>query len=172
MAPSSTPGPEPLPALAVELSPTAILSKLEEASRRGRLAGFEQGEKGVLFKTCVFSTPFEGELLARSEPTESGGTRLRFSTRMNKKLLTVFVVILLVSIWPGLPVTESLLASLVPSWRWLWSTTIWWYLPLAVIGAPWSLWVAIDRSRKEMAVSAVEMVAKVERELQTARSAG
>ncbi|MDP1661766.1 MAG: hypothetical protein Q8L55_07605, partial [Phycisphaerales bacterium] len=127
-AASPSPVPEPLPVLGVELSPPEILTKLAETARRGRLAGFEKGEKGVLFKTCVFSTPFEGELLARAESAGPGTTRLRFSTQMKKKLLAGFIVILLVSIWPGLPVTESLLASIVPSWRWLWATTIWWYL--------------------------------------------
>lgn len=170
-AASPSPDSKPLPDLTVELSPTGILTRLEEAARRGRLAGFEAGEKGVLFKTCAFSSPFEGELLAHAESTDSGGTRLRFSTRMKKKLLYVFVVVLLVSIWPGMPITESVLASLVPSWRWLWATTVWWYLPLSVIGAPWSLWVAVKRSRQEMAVSAPEMVAKVEKELKTARTA-
>jgi hypothetical protein len=72
---------------------------------------------------------------------------------------------LLISIWPGMPITKSLLASLVPSWQWLWGTMAYWYLPLSVIGAPWAIYSAIKKSRAELAVSAIEMVGKVEKEL-------
>lgn len=163
------PTPE-LPALVVESSPQQIVERLETAARRGRMAGFERGvDNGVLFKTAAFGGPFDGELAARAEALPSGGTRLYFSTRMKQKTLWIFIIILVVSIWPGAPITKSLLASMVPSWRWLWETTYWWYLPLSIIGSPWSVWSAVKKSRQGIAESAVEMLGKVEKELAATR---
>jgi len=150
--------------VSVAATPQQILDRLDGVARRGRLAGFAPGEEGVLFRTDAFGTPFDGDLEARAE-TDGAATTLRFSTRMHRKWVWILVAVLLVSIWPGTPITKSLLASLVPSWRWLWETTVYWYLPLAVIGAPWTLWSAVSRSRREIAVSAVEMVGKVQKEL-------
>ena len=153
-----------MPALRITATGQAIVQKLEEAAKRGRLAGFERGSGDVLFKTCAFASPFDGELHARA--TASGdATELRFSTRMKQKLLWVFIVVLVLSIWPGLPITESLLASLLPSLPWLWKSTIWWYLPLSIIGSPWAVYSAVKKSKAEMAVSAVEMVGKIQKEL-------
>lgn len=158
-----------LPMLVVDSSPEQVVEKLETAARRGRMAGFERGTDGVLFKTAAFGTPFDGELEARAGVVPSGGTRLQFATRMKQKTLWIFIVILVVSIWPGAPITKSLLASMVPSWRWLWETTYWWYLPLSIVGSPWSVWSAVKKSRLGIAESAVEMLGKVEKELGATR---
>ncbi|MBY0307875.1 MAG: hypothetical protein K2Q09_03955, partial [Phycisphaerales bacterium] len=107
---------------------------------------------------------------ARTGSAPEGETELRFAVRMQQKLLWVYTAVLLVSIWPGLPITKSLLASLFPSAQWLWGTTTYWYLPLAVIGAPWALYSAVQKSRRGIAVSAHEMVGKIERELGARRS--
>lgn len=156
----------PLPVLRVQASGDAIVQTLAEAARRGRMAGFEPGQpgSGVLFTTCAFSAPFDGLLDARATEVD-GQTELRFSPRLKKKVLWIFVAVMVLSIWPGVVLTESLLASLLPSWDWLWGTTYWWYLPLSIIGAPWAIWSAVKKSRAEMAVSAVEMVGKVQKEL-------
>jgi hypothetical protein len=146
-----------------------VVAKLDEAARRGRLAGFELGDNGILFKTSAFGHPFEGELEARAGGSTADTTRLQFSTRMKMKLFWIVVVVLVVSIWPGAPITKSLLASLIPSWPWLWQTTYWWYLPLSILGAPWTIWSYLKRSRKEIAVSAVEMAGKVQKELGAVR---
>ncbi len=125
----------PLPMLRVQSPTDRILQALQEASRRARAGG-------------------------------SGGvTELRFTTRLKTKLLWVFVVVLLLSIWPGLPITESLLASMFPTWHWLWGTAAWWYLPLSIIGAPWAVWSALKKSKAELAVSAIEMIGKIQKEL-------
>lgn len=162
----------PLPVLFVDAPSDRIVQKLGEAAKRGRMAGFARGEGDVLFKTSAFSAPFDGELDARTGSVQSGGTELRFTPRLKKPLIWVYIAVLLVSIWPGLPITQSLLASMVPSWHWLWSTTAYWYLPLSVIGAPWALWSALKKSKTELAVSAWEMVGKIEKELGAKRIAG
>jgi hypothetical protein len=150
--------------LRVPLSNDAVVQKLEEAAKRGRLAGFERGTGDVLFTTSAFSAPFDGELEAHAV-NNGEGIQLRFSTRMKRKLLWVFVVVLILSIWPGLPITESLLASMFPFWPWLWKSTIWWYLPLSIIGSPWAVWSAVKKSQAGITVSAVEMVGKIQKEL-------
>lgn len=160
-----------LPVLEVGTTPEQIINTLEEAARRGRLAGFDHNEPGIFFKTCAFSSPFDSELLAQVVPAD-GTARLTFSTRMKKKLLWAFVAILIVSIWPGYPVTESMLASIAPNHHWLWAYTAYWYLPLSVLGAPWAIWNAVKRSQNEVAVSALEMIGKIEKELGAKRIEG
>jgi hypothetical protein len=162
-----------LPALVVESSPQQIVEKLETAARRGRMAGFERGvDNGVLFKTAAFGGPFDGELEARAEVVPNGATRLHFSTRMKQRTLWIFIVILLVSIWPGAPITQSLLATWFPWWPWLWGAPFyWWYLSISIIGSPWSVWSAVKKSRLGISQSAVEMLGKVEGELGATREA-
>ncbi|MFT3685963.1 MAG: hypothetical protein QM783_13755 [Phycisphaerales bacterium] len=157
--------PPSLPMLRVAAGEKEVLTRLDEAARRGRLAGFKHGSNGVLFTTCSFSHPFDGELEARVGNGSASSTDLRFTPRLKQKLIWVYVIVLLVSIWPGMPLTKSLLATLVPSWEWLWGTLPYWYLPLSIIGAPWGLYSAIKKSRAELAISSVEMVGKIEKEL-------
>lgn len=155
-----------MPVLAFPISEREIIIRLEEASKRGRLAGYRPGNNGVLFRTSAYGTPFEGLLEAHATSTESG-TSLRFTRRIKRTLPIIFCVILLITIWPGVVVTQSLLASMFPKATWLWGTNwYWWvYMLLSVPTAPWAMWKAWKRSNAEIETSSHEMIQKLASEL-------
>jgi hypothetical protein len=142
-----------LPDLAVPMSAEAVLARLDEAARRGKLPGYEPGgPPGVLFRLECPGMPFEAWLDAGTVALSPDGLTLRFSTRFKPLMPWVFVAILVLSVWPGVVVTESLIASIIPGsfWRWTW----WWYLPLTILSAPWAWMVAMKRSRATIAAEA------------------
>jgi hypothetical protein len=141
----------PAQALVVPMEPGAMLDQLEREARKGRLAGFERlsGEFG--FEVEAFAVPFTGVMRARVE-REGERTVLRFETRMSRTMPLVWLVILVVTIWPGLPLTENLIEAVGPE-GW-WQYTIWWYLPLSVISLPLAIWSGLKRSRAMMHASA------------------
>ena len=157
---------QPLPAIRTALTGDEIVRRLDGAARRGRLAGYAtlvpatREADGALFEIRDFGAPVEGVLRGRLE----GGT-LRFDLAMQPKLLIVLAIILTISVWPGVWFTESLLASMFPLTPWAWKWTAWWYLPTAIISAPWVMWVVVTRSRASIDAGARELITKVEQEL-------
>jgi hypothetical protein len=153
------------------MAPERIIETLDKAARRGKLAGFRvlgPGEGG-LFTVEAWGTPFEGELIASveggPEARDAGAanafTRLAFRTRMLPRWPWVFGVVLVLSVWPGVVLTQSVLSMMVPGWGWLWRTTWYWYLPLSIVGGVWGWVVAMKRSRVTMAASGREMAGKI-----------
>lgn len=152
-------------------SADAAAARLDEAARRGRLPGFQRSTPkdrggssagGELFRVAAFGTPFDGELLCTAA-AEGAGWRLRFRPRLKPLLPAIFAVVLALGIWPGLPLTEKLIADVLPDGWWTW--TAYWYLPLAIVGSPWAMWTAWRRSVDSIAVSAAEMLGKIRKEL-------
>lgn len=150
-----------LPKIIVAISADAVVEKLRTASKRGRLAGFETpGSSNGLFSVAAHGRPFDGVLVARME-----GNRLAFSLTMLRKLPTIFIVVLLATVWPGVYFTDELIAVFLPSlWRpWV---TYYWYLPLTVLPLPW-IWSGLMRkSRTTIHASAVEAIGKIAAEVE------
>lgn len=162
MASPTPANPEPLPAVASPLSPDDALARLATASTRGKLPGFQRGPGGVqpLCTLDAFGTPFDGALALYADTANAGlGCTLRPDVRLKPLMPAVFAAVLILSIWPGVVLTESLVASFIPGdfWKWTW----WWYLPLTIPTAPWAMWVALKRSRASVDASAREQLAKV-----------
>ena len=149
--------PEPL---TVALTPEQIVAKLDAAARRGKLAAFERRAAPLLFRVEAFGTPFEGTLNATAS-TSAEGTTLTYSRAFRPAWPWGFAMVLILSVWPGVVLTESLLAATFPSWTWLWKTTYYWYLPLAIVGGIWGWIGAIKKSRLTVAASAHEMAEKI-----------
>lgn len=157
-----------LPSLLVPLSPPAILERCEEAAKRGRLAGFERrAPAGTLFSVECPGTPFEGWLDARAEPAGADRTRLVFSTRLKPLWVWGFAAVLALSVWPGVVLTEGLVASLVPGsfWKWTW----YWYIPLTLPFAPLAWWQAVKMSRAGVSAEAAATIDKLATELGATR---
>ena len=136
-----------------------MLSRLQTASKRGRLAGYQQIEGPGLFRVAAHGQPFEGELIGTL-----GNGQISFEAPMLQRLPIVFAVILLLTVWPGVYFMDELVAQFVPSlWRpWV---TYYWYIPITVIPLPW-MWRGIMRkSRATIDASAREMIAKIAKEL-------
>jgi hypothetical protein len=164
-----------LPTLSVPMDAEAIVAKLDKASRRGRLPGFEPKPAGGLFLVDAWGTPFDHDLVANAEPDDSG-TQLRFLLRMRRRMPTIHAVILLLTIWPGVWLTDSMLKIwfnwyytltqkdifIFNGFEWF---TYGWYLPLCVVPLPWFWRSIMRRSRRTAAESALEMIAKISKEL-------
>lgn len=165
-APSDQPAPPPPglpPGGSCARSRADVLRQLESAARRGKLAGFKPLPSPGLFEVEAWGTPFEGVLLAREGAAAAdGATSWSYSTRLRPAWPWGFGTALVLSVWPGVVLTESMLGAMLPGWTWLWGTTYWWYLPLSIVGGAWAMWVALKRSRASIHASAHEMAGKID----------
>lgn len=178
-----------LPVVNTPLSPAAIVKRLDELARRGKLAGFHAGGSGgtggtggagaterVSFHVTDFGTPFEtvldARVRARAGPGSDGGTTLEFSTRLKPLMPLVFLAVLVTTVWPGVWLTDSILRVYFPSYGSFLSGRGWatwmWYLPLTVPFVPLSMWTAIKRSRASGYTQGKEMVQKIRAALEGA----
>ena len=146
-----------MPALRTPMSPAQVVERLVAASKRGRLAGFARDEG--LFSCALFGKPFDRRLVAEGEAT-SEGTRLVFRSRLLSKLPTIFIISIILTIYPGVRFMDLLIPG---SWNWI--PTWWWYMPLTVLPLPWmgvSMW---RKSEAEAWDHAQEVLGKLEKEL-------
>lgn len=122
--------------------PEKVVELLETAAKRGRLPGFERGTGGRLFTVSLFSEPFDHDLIAWVAETNGGGTRLRFEVRLRRMMPIVTIVVVALTIWPGVWLTHSLLVTYSETYRgWCEAVpglTYWWYLPMAIVPLPWA----------------------------------
>ncbi|MBX9735966.1 MAG: hypothetical protein K2X32_03490 [Phycisphaerales bacterium] len=144
-----------------------VIAKLDEAARRGKLAGFK-ATGAATFEVEAFAVPFEHALVGTvfgvgpggAEGSGGGGSVVRFEQRMLPRMPLVWLVILLVTIWPGLPLTELLIDQIFPA-MW-WTYTWYWYLPLTIASLPLTMWWGFKKSRAMARESATEMLSKIE----------
>lgn len=158
------PMPTPLPALESPHNPEVILDRMDKLSKRGKLAGFARGTPPALFEAAAFGTPFDYRMLAT--PTSiSSGTRLGFSLALPLKLPLIYIVVIILSIWPGVWLTHSMLVTYF-SWYTLsiWGTCAW-YLPITILPLPWMYKKQFVGSRLAAAADAVELIAKIAPEI-------
>lgn len=149
--------------LLVPLAAEEILRRLDEAARRGKLPGFAAAAPGreVLFTLTDFGSPFES-VLAAAATAEGSATRLRFSIRLKPVMPAVFAIMLVITIWPGVWLTDSLLRTYsswymsLPDWA-----TYAWYLPLTVPFCPPAMLAALRKSRASAAAEAQELIDKL-----------
>ena len=162
------PAPAPLPVLRTALEGGEILDRLDKASRRGKMPGFHRQtpDRPGLFWLEVFGKFFDRRLTARLEPAPEGDQRLiRFSMRSKRWPIWVFWVVVAITIWPGVVLTDSLLATYF-SWypREFWVTCVW-YLPLAIVPVPWMWKAAWGQSSAIADAEARQLIAKVAQHL-------
>lgn len=148
---SPAPRPAPLPAVRASLATDQIVERLDKASRRGKLPGFRRARPGspIAFVIEVFGKYFDRRMFVRIDGTAPGAmgagsvpeSTLRFDSRVKPSRVVVFWAVVVLSIWPGVLLTDSLLATYF-SWypREFWVTCLW-YLPLTVVPVPW-MWRA------------------------------
>ncbi|MBX3403707.1 MAG: hypothetical protein KF699_09895 [Phycisphaeraceae bacterium] len=146
----------------------AIVARLDEAARRGKLPGFSAarsgrggGAGGTLFTITDFGSPFESIMVATVVRADSG-THLSFEVRLKPLMPAVFAAVLVVTVWPGVWLTDSLLRTYsswymsLPDWA-----TYAWYLPLTVPFCPPAFMAAVRKSRAAAAAEARELIDKV-----------
>lgn len=147
--------------LRTSFSPSEIREKLDAAARKGRMPGLNLDSKRGLLEIRDFGQPFESVLVAKLEERDTDQS-IRFSTHIRPVFPTVFAIMLLISIWPGIYLVDSML---VHYFSWYSIPTWWWYLPLTVPTSPWMFWSALKKSRASAAEDARTLIAKVAAEL-------
>lgn len=133
------------------LTPDEAVARLAKRSRLGKLPGFEDrgGEPGGLrrFRVQVFGTTFDRELLAVARPNAGGG-EIELTPRLLKRVPAIAALLLALTFWPGVWLTDSLLVTYF-GWypREFWVTCAW-YLPLCVLSLPaaWAMFRASERA--------------------------
>lgn len=141
-----------LPPIECDLPPAEALASLARAGRRGRLPGY-RAVADRSFAVDAAGTPFEYELIGEVDAAESGSV-VRFRLERRALMPWIFAVVLAVTIWPGVWLTDSLMATYwqtygawTASMPWL---TYAWYLPITVLPLPWA-WLKCTRTSREQA---------------------
>lgn len=134
--------------------------RLEKLSKGGKLAGFEHAGGEGLASFTAYGSPFDGRVVLREKP---GG--LAFDLVMPRKGAIMFAVVLALTVWPGLPITDSFLYGFVWYERLMskasWLDTWVWYLPLTVIPAPFAVLGAMKKSRAAAMAHANETIERI-----------
>lgn len=139
------------------------LARIASLSKRGKLAGFEKsGEHG--FHAAVHGKPFDSVLLCelRKAGGEAGsGCVIEARVRLRRGLPWVFGVVVALSVWPGVLLTDSLLNTWF-SWypNETWKTYVW-YVPLTVLPLPWMVRKVMRQSRSSGGEHAAEQIEKI-----------
>lgn len=155
---------EPLPEVVTPLEKDQIISRLEAASKRGKLAGWQSPSRrtppaGAAFALKDFGHPFESILLARASAEPQGGTRLAFSIKLQRTLPIVYWAVMVASVWPGCWLTDSMLRTYFTGYDY---NTYLWYLPLTAPFVPWTMWSLHRKSSRSAREEARDLIRKVE----------
>ncbi len=127
-------------------TPQQIAEAARTLSRRGKLPGYEPGTDGAAFAFTAFGAPMDYRVVAVAR-AEGAGTRVTFHAKMRPKLPVAFGVVTALSIWPGAPITDSLIRSYFLSYDYPQWVTWAWYLPLTVVPLPFMLVRMLRNSR-------------------------
>lgn len=158
---------EPTPgvgAISVAMDRVTVVRRMRALSQRGKLPGFEETADGFL--ALAYGWVFDYDL--RYAVVEGpGGSTLTPSLVRKRRMPAIVIALLVFSIWPGVWITDSMLATYF-SWypREFWKTCVW-YLPLTVLPMPWVWKTATGRSRLLAEESARELAERVAAELKS-----
>lgn len=141
--------------LVVSLPREEVFARLEALARRGKLPEFSPGKERVLFSVHAYGAPFDHRLEGVARQV---GPSLRISLRLRMlpKLPAIFGILTLLSIWPGVWLTDSMLRTYFNTYDY---QTWMWYLPLSIVPLPWALRAMFRRSRAAAFASARESLA-------------
>lgn len=144
-SPTRESGSEPPPAPPVDgvtldaaCAPAQVVERLAQASRRGKLPGFQAGPGAGEFRVRLMGEPFDREIQGRAEPRGDAASAVSLRERVMPLWPVVAALFSAVAIWPGVWLTDSMLETY---WPWLTHrvATWWWYIPLTAIPLPFAL---------------------------------
>lgn len=123
-----------------EKTPEQICEALERLSKQGKLPGFVRAGDGGLFSVDAQGTPFDRRLVGEAVEKD-GRTELGWRLVTPRRWPVGIAIVLALTVWPGLPITDSLLQTYFPgsygAWTSGWFRTWIWYLPITVLPIPW-----------------------------------
>lgn len=145
-----------LPQVWVPIGTPEITSRLSAAARRGKFAGFRQGNRGAVFSVRDFGGPFESVLRATARGSApDDGTTLGFTLTLRTGLAWMYLTLLVVTVWPGVWLTDSMLRTYFTGYNF---QTWMWYIPLTAPFVPWAMMLAIRRSRARGRIAAEPII--------------
>ena len=156
--------------LVTKLSPAQIVEKLGTRSKRGKLAGYElrrspsAGGPAVI-RLLAFGGIYDHELICTAtamNDVAGEGTRMSFELRLLRKMPLIAIALLVISVFPGLPLMDSMLVSY---FSWYTIETWWWYLPLVALTVPF-MWKQYISGRSEARADAMATIDKLAVELE------
>ena len=143
------------------LTRAEAMRRLDRSSKQGNLPGFEQrGDER--FRALVYGDPFDRELLGVIRD-DGEGCAIDLELRLLKKTPSMAVALVVISIWPGVWLTDSMIQTYFPGYpNAFWVTAVW-YLPLTVIPLPWmmrKMWRKSERIAREELGKTVDRIAR------------
>lgn len=132
--------PAPLPTLTTPLAPDQVIARLLALAKRGKLPEFHAIEAGATpdrrdFRVLAFGSPYDRDLFGEIRRSGAGST-ITFRSRLKRKMPTITIATMAVSLWPGVWLTDSMLStyfSWYPRNAWI---TVAWYIPLTLAAVP------------------------------------
>jgi len=143
----------PLPTIACSLAVDEVRRRVRELAMRGRMPGFIMGKGEIAFEAQSFGKQFDYRLFAILTPGE-----LRFELRLCRRTPMILAVLLAVTLWPGVWLTDSMLKTY---FDWYTMPTWIWYIPLTVIPVPFMWRRAVVHSRAAAEDSARELIERI-----------
>lgn len=147
-----------LESIQTKLTSGEVFSALSKLSKQGKLAGYEYESGSDEATVDAHGTPFDSDLYIRFNDGE-----LCFRMVMRRKLPVIFALILVATVWPGLPLTDSflfgyqwyerLMGDSIKTWMW--------YLPLTVLPIPFVWRSSMMKSRSSAREHAQETIEKL-----------
>lgn len=170
-SPADKPGQEPLPRLRTALRSAEVFERLSKESKRGKLPGYvalmppkENGAGAA--RVLAFGGVYDYEMLIDVSPErEAAGSRVGFRLNLLKKMPWIAIGLIVFTIFPGLPLTDSMLSAY---FEWYRIETWWWYLPLTLLMLP-MMWKQFRRSQTEARKDACETIEKIARLIEGTR---
>lgn len=155
---------QPLPTLTTTLTPDQVIQRLQALAKRGKLPDFKILDEGVSptarrFQMLAFGSPYDRDLFGEAR-RESTTTAISFTSRLKRKFPIIVIVTMIVSLWPGVWLTDSMLSTYF-SWypRQFWVTCAW-YLPLTLAAIP-MLWKQYTKSERLTHAETLETIQKI-----------
>ncbi|MHC4976573.1 MAG: hypothetical protein ACYTF7_08200 [Planctomycetota bacterium] len=129
------------------------LEILEKLARKGKLPGYEALSDSS-FRVDAFGVPFDADLIGSI--TSRDPLTVSYSLRVRMKIPAIFAIVTLLTIWPGVAITDSLIPG-----EWGWWPTAYWYLPLTIIPLPWLVVSLRKRTHQTTRAHAQEQIARI-----------
>ncbi len=155
---------QPLPTLTTTLTPDQVIQRLQALAKRGKLPDFKIVDEGSSattrrFQMLAFGSPYDRDLFGDVRQ-QSTTTAISFTSRLKRKFPIIVIVTMIVSLWPGVWLTDSMLSTYF-SWypRQFWITCAW-YLPLTLAAIP-MLWKQYTKSERLTHAETIETIQKI-----------
>lgn len=148
----------------VPMDRVSVVRRMRALSQGGKLPGFEETADG--FVALAYGWVFDYDLRYRVNEGPDGST-LTPTLELKRKMPAIVIAVLVASIWPGVWITDSMLATYFDWYpREFWKTCAW-YLPMTILPMPWVWKTAMGRSRMLAEESARELAERIEAQLRS-----